>query len=121
MSKKWTVVIEVNDDTNISERKHIDQLLTGILQACIPISMSFQIFEITEAPYGPQVDGVILAEVKPGRAGRITTATESPKCPYCNSYKLLPFDKNGYGINFQHASYFRCDDCRKQFDAAVQS
>lgn len=60
MSKKWTVVVEITDETNQSQQSQIEQMVRGILVSCIPAGMKFQIFEITNAAYGP--DGVILHE-----------------------------------------------------------
>lgn len=87
--KTWTVVIEFKDD-GVSDTGTPDKFFTKRdLEEIIsegfsnfPSGLSFQIFECTEAPYGPQ--GVTLIETGRnttilGRAGRVQTASKEGK------------------------------------------
>lgn len=73
--KTWTVVVEIKDagdSLGHVGQKRIEEIISERLHDNLPAGFSFQIFETTEAPYGPQ--GVYLAEHKIGRAGRVKTA-----------------------------------------------
>lgn len=71
--KKWTVVIEIQDDGeplyNTERPEHLRQqsiadcVSSALRLAFVSQSLGFQIMETIEAPYGPQhPDGVFIAD-----------------------------------------------------------
>jgi len=65
--KTWTVVIEIQDRLSGGgvhwDKQSLEEYLSSYLsQAFKDTKDSFQIFECTEAPYGPQ--GVVLKDAK---------------------------------------------------------
>ena len=70
--KTWTIVIEIKDNgdnasgspyTGYMTKSEIEMNVSRVLENLAEGYMQFQIFECTEAPYGPQ--GVVLKDAKP--------------------------------------------------------
>lgn len=66
--KTWTVVIEIKSE-DYTDRSTVDFVVSEAMKNRF---IGFQIFEVTEASYGP--NGMSLVENKIGRAGRVRTA-----------------------------------------------
>ena len=58
--RTWTVVIEVHDDNENPLTK--EQIESVIVNPCLPYSIGYQIFECTEAAYGPGPENVMLRD-----------------------------------------------------------